>query len=909
MKPSLIDASGVQFVRDHLAHFPRPDRAGADALRSWASGQGVELDPDQVDVVTFHYQAAPKGGWRGVVTARQSLSSALLSDWQGESNRNYLGALLGEPWAGHMPGPINIVAGLEQPGAAWNATGYSVFNGVFRRSEPQVYDQTTHIPVSAQALQTFIWGLDFHAVYQQMLDDYWHAHEANYRLCAKLNFIAACNKQAAEGSLNRAAVALAWQAAGVAKADTAIEARRLNVYGYSSDVVYITRVGEPHVLLYLPGNASPLHAFSSAAQLQAWFAEQCKDGAKRQALLEHFAVADRADGLSYSGVATALDGLAAYPDINHLDSNRPGFTTEGHWDPAHYINYKPEVYSAPIHGDLFTALTQHYRERSYSDADQVIIRNSEVSKARWVGYLHSAMNLLAPLALVVPELAIIYAVGGVAQFGLGLDQALHGKQLEQRADGVSDTVFGLFNALPLVHQLAQGPSLLFSLKNERFVAPQAINGRVGYPLSPIYPPVLPEALEVAPYFRAPESIAALPGGNPQVAATIRRTPTFDGAIDNLTGVIHGWQEDLVYDIELDAFIKPEDLNEVAPPYYTGPASGNDLVEIEPQARPVTDPMRMNTLRALGVDVALPVELPATPAPGTLPIPKQVLSIWVGDQVLSTGLLKNIGKNAALLNGSPYEFRLYLSRATPSAFEQNQQLLAVHAPSLRVLPLEDQAFYKTFEQSANFSHYQTAIAGNGGVASNFASASDVLRYALLKSEGGVYMDVDDTLIDGAGRGLSGATLSHVELLTTREGLLLYRPVSNEKLSMAHLFNNSLVASHANNPTLDALLEEMNLRFQQKPAFYDSKPTLLQDPRAFYEYARTLSWLTGPRLLNDVIARQLPELYQLQQLYGLFTFPTRGLEQLLDKAALSKVLSQWMPFELYAEIGGGQSWAAR
>jgi hypothetical protein len=37
--------------------------------------------------------------------------------------------------------------------------------------------------------------------------------------------------------------------------------------------------------------------------------------------MEHFAQADTPDGLSYSGLATALDGLAVYPHSNDLPLN------------------------------------------------------------------------------------------------------------------------------------------------------------------------------------------------------------------------------------------------------------------------------------------------------------------------------------------------------------------------------------------------------------------------------------------------------------------------------------------------------------------------------------------------------------------------------------------------------------
>lgn len=56
MQNTQLSPAGRQTVRNALVDFPRPDRAAADAVRKWAYGQGVDLDPDQVEAVTLHYQ-------------------------------------------------------------------------------------------------------------------------------------------------------------------------------------------------------------------------------------------------------------------------------------------------------------------------------------------------------------------------------------------------------------------------------------------------------------------------------------------------------------------------------------------------------------------------------------------------------------------------------------------------------------------------------------------------------------------------------------------------------------------------------------------------------------------------------------------------------------------------------------
>ena len=97
MTTQYVNAKGVQFVRDSLAGFPRPDRAAASAIHQWAQERSIDLDPDRVDAVTLHYQFSPKLGWIALVAQKMTLTQAVLSNWQGESANNWLGAAIDAP--------------------------------------------------------------------------------------------------------------------------------------------------------------------------------------------------------------------------------------------------------------------------------------------------------------------------------------------------------------------------------------------------------------------------------------------------------------------------------------------------------------------------------------------------------------------------------------------------------------------------------------------------------------------------------------------------------------------------------------------------------------------------------------------------------------------------------------------
>jgi hypothetical protein len=423
-------------------------------------------------------------------------------------------------------------------------------------------------------------------------------------------------------------------------------------------------------------------------------------------------------------------------------------------------------------------------------------------------------------------------------------------------------------------------------------------------------------LDVAPYFHRPARIAPLPDANATVANSVRRFPRYNGDVDHLLGYLEefpGYVEtlDLVYDVQADLFITEEGTNEVSPTYYEAePGTGNMRI-VSNEGRQVTDAMRMSSLRALGIDVQFPVQLPAAAIDGAHPIPKLISSIWVGDKTLGNELIDTLAANAAKLRNSPYQYRLFLSKANPVAFAQNLEKLGANVPGLQVLPLEEQPFFEAFTQSEYFDQYQAAIAGNGGVATNYASASDVLRYPMLHAEGGLYMDVDDQLlskaltVDGPH---DSAAIDTLELATSDDGLLLHPPLQNEKLGMNSLYNTSMIGSHPGNPTLRAISEEMHARYRLNTDFYHARPTVADDPEGFYRYASRLSQLTGPAMLNAVVDRLLPDLYQLRQLHNLYTMPRINSYLYIDLEAFKALQRERLPLNRLARVGGLHSWAS-
>jgi hypothetical protein len=329
----------------------------------------------------------------------------------------------------------------------------------------------------------------------------------------------------------------------------------------------------------------------------------------------------------------------------------------------------------------------------------------------------------------------------------------------------------------------------------------------------------------------------------------------------------------------------------------------------------SDEARMQTLRALGIDLELPVDFTAHSGEPSNPILKVVTHLWVGDKTINPDLVDNIARNAAHLEGSQYTYRLYLSNANQESYARNLQNLTERAPTLEVRTLEDQAFFKAFQDSEYFDQYQAAMNGNGGQATTYASAVDILRLRLLHHEGGLYMDVDDTLlatgeypfqIDGQNFGSPGESIRETELRTTANGLLVGAPTFNDTLSMHSLYNTNMIGSHAGNPTLDMICAEIRRRFEQLPDFYRSKPDIQSDKAGFERFARQLNWLTGPGVFNYVVDRTLPELYRLRQTANLAACPAINKATIIDTQAYAEAERTYQPLGRIAKSGNNKSW---
>ncbi|MEB2514535.1 NEL-type E3 ubiquitin ligase domain-containing protein [Pseudomonas sp. YuFO20] len=435
---------------------------------------GQYIDPATAQLVTLDYDykghPAQNGIHQGRVASSMSLVQALLSNYQTVGDGRFGESAFGLYTPPDVGPSIRIVAHVDEF-ADIGSGNHDSYEGIYRQTVPQGYGPATQIAVRPADFKQWVWQLDLQGLYQAYLGQAWPADAEivavkpnALKTSAKAALVMAAFLQFREKSLSQKGLELALQAAGLppdqAWATLKLEqlqapgrrlanlkSGRLKLYRYSSKDIWGWRDPNGRIVLYIPGNSSPLHIFGDAGQLHQWVVEQGKSDATKLALAAHFAEEDRKDGTFHAGVVTALDGMAVYPRQHRLTKEAGFFNDDGFWEPARYIGFD----DSPAGADPFAQLVLAMKEASLASV-KTIRDDAQVNRDNLSAVVEPVVqwiNRFGPLALFVPGGEGLLALAGIIDAGYGLDQAVNGETADDRGAGVTRTVFGLLNALPL----------------------------------------------------------------------------------------------------------------------------------------------------------------------------------------------------------------------------------------------------------------------------------------------------------------------------------------------------------------------------------------------------------------------------------------------------------------------------
>lgn len=436
---------------------------------------GRDIDPQTAQLVTLHYDYWLRPEWdgshRGRVANSQSLVQVLISNYQTVGDGRF-----GETAFGFYT-PPDVGPSVRIMEKAEPSDDHRTYEGIYRRTNPQSYGPGTQINLRPADFKKWVWELELKDLYQAYVDKAWPSDEVlagvrpyALRTSTKAAFVMTAWLQHDEHCLSRKGLELAMQAAGLPpdqawetltmnqlQAPThiasGVEASRLKLYRYTATDIWCYRDrSSDRVLAYIPGNSSPLHEFADSSLLRQWIVEQGRVLETKQALASHFADEDRHDGTFHAGVLTALDGMTVYPRQHRLTAEAGFFNDDGYWDPADYISFDPPPSGTDPFAQLVLTMKQAARASVETIRDDAQVNRDNLSAivepiVQWV-------NQFGPLALFVPGGEGLLALAGLIDAGYGLDQAINGETSSKRSQGVTRTVFGLLNALPLAAGVA-----------------------------------------------------------------------------------------------------------------------------------------------------------------------------------------------------------------------------------------------------------------------------------------------------------------------------------------------------------------------------------------------------------------------------------------------------------------------
>ncbi|WP_219267282.1 glycosyltransferase family 32 protein [Pseudomonas sp. Xaverov 259] len=833
------------YISTHASDFISPEKEISTILSTKIKQHwGVDVDPDTTYLVTFKHNGTDEKD----VVEKVTLTQAALKNRQDvkiEDNEGWFRKI-----AKFFSPAVYITNKIE----GWVEEAHSR-QGIYRQPGSPgaaLYSAATQVSIPVEDFKALVWDTDRTQLYKNTLDGFWDKHSGSYASLSKISYLKAIHLQRLEGTLGPVEAALAQRALGpIAQKewseltvqdfsapgikDPNVDIGLLSINGLqSTDLMCVTDRRTQLTLLYIPGNSSPIHRFDNPQKMKTWLAEQATDPVKRASLLTHFSLKDQADKSFSDGVRQSLEGMANWS--NAQASGNAFLSGLNGWIPDRFITVDP------LRNDPFEAVKVRQKARSYSDAENAIVSDGDYTKNKVLQGVEEATKVamfMTPLALVMPEVAIgldvFFMAAGATQTGIGIDDAVKGK-----ATASDRIVFGVLNAVPPlathagaplakvmtgrvssegiaagVDATAREPAQVGEQERPFFNPPRRVNGQIGYPMGPVSPPVIREEFTIPMDGVQP----ALMGGN---------------MID-----IKQYLFPVTYDVGAGLWRGLTNEGEAADIFYWRNSQGEWLSGTESEALAGS---KSSPVSVINRTLKLP-KLPPLPS-GATPVPKVIHYFWAGNE-MPEHLIENIAENSRKSPG--YKSIVHVDANNANAFQKIKSALDHKVGGLEVHDLKDDEAFRELNDSKYGEMYQYFRSGQG---QNLAASSDVMRVALIKKYGGIYLDTDDALTFDVG----GVTLN-----ATQSDVLMSAPVKYAGADF-HGFNTSNFASHPGNPLFDKILEESYQRYKANEPWFNTHRPFLNDSstaierQTYKEYEMKVFEVTGPRMFSDVAEQE-------------------------------------------------------
>jgi hypothetical protein len=362
-----------------------------------------------------------------------------------------------------------------------NKTFIFSYNAIYNSYPDGVYSPKTQWNISPAIISTLAKNLDFDDIYRRYINKYWGDNYLDFIKKLRLSFLQSVSYQLKEGSLSLKGATLAqgmtekdrqvsWHFLGLARprlvkwkfwvGDLFATSKKYSAFSF--DIFYIINQTDGHVLLYVPGNSSPIHEFSNITALHLWFANQTRNITKRDVLLTHFLMGD-------------WESITAFFKTFHAEGVREILyaMAQTNLNLGAINNYF--VLSDPIYSleTLFVELTEKMMKKCKDDISYMITSNRDKTKELAVHWVQTISLFILPLTIICPQciiLDVLFLTETAIKIGIGVDDLMF-----QKAIAGERLYFGVLNSLPLVPRVigvsvSSSNALSNILKQDRYTA-------------------------------------------------------------------------------------------------------------------------------------------------------------------------------------------------------------------------------------------------------------------------------------------------------------------------------------------------------------------------------------------------------------------------------------------------------
>jgi len=408
----------LKIVNNIKENYPQLTQVASDWIKValWKKKQyhSLTIDPDKMWFNRFEYSSSSSQSYTGwehnnYPTESNTLTQMLLKNFGAEDRLNS-DALRGN-------------SGIYTQGA-----------------EAEYFGAKNEVKILPKDFLDVVVNSDFSEKYLRILESFWLKHRSSYRTMSKGKFIAYMvdkSSDLSDSAMHSVMMAALGDISEIPRMTMAELERKVSfrdglrvstfsINGYHATDIILIHGFDGKIILYKPSDVESFVEFNNTHELNNWVLKQVEESSNRDNLLQHFSLYDRQDGHTYSGVHTALNGLA----------NRE-------WAES-YINYR----SLDIKGDVFSWLASQAEKRTIKDTETLTVSNDEVLKDQVLMNLKPVLITAGLATVVLPGVgSLILLEAGTAEMEVGVFIDIYGDTEAKRFKGLVSAIDGGINVL------------------------------------------------------------------------------------------------------------------------------------------------------------------------------------------------------------------------------------------------------------------------------------------------------------------------------------------------------------------------------------------------------------------------------------------------------------------------------